>query len=453
MKKSALLRLLKMLTCFAVLWILFTAIMYIRYPYAFTRPNFYAEDGKIFVANMLALGPLEAIFQLFNGYLIVGQYLVLNVAFFINFVAGGEFVTLPKAIALASYLFLGLLCCLPWLLFRKQLGNTYSILAGALIALVPLGSFDWTVIGTVGNLKFAFLYAAFMLIMYRNNLVSKSNQKIKLLITDVLIVLCVFTNITVLGLLPLALLPYRKNIKQFVISHDVKQLLNTYGLISIILLGFMGVIYVISIYLIGIPKNEGYLDQPLNIVGLLNIVYRGSLYGLLYPLQASMTTVLSTLLLIAVTIGVLYLRDKNRIFAVASIYAILVSVFGFALTRTGVTEHYLEPTVTGGPGQFFYGGTMIFIFAVTYLVSQYVRPDSTTSRAVLAGVLTLYFVWAVPQAGYREKSLADYSSVPTIAQTLENACKPSNNDNKKIDITIYPSQQWYMNVDRNIACQ
>src|SRR4051812_34080410 len=83
---------------FAMAWALASWIFYMRYPNNFTQPNFYAEDGRVFFANILDQGPVRALFNLFNGYFIVGIYLIGDIALLINNVLfGGQFIQLPQA--------------------------------------------------------------------------------------------------------------------------------------------------------------------------------------------------------------------------------------------------------------------------------------------------------------------------------------------------------------------
>lgn len=450
MRSKALQYLSHPIVLFSGLWAAFSAVFMLRYPYALTVPNFYAEDGKIFVANVLALGPIEATLQLFNGYLVIGQYIVTLLGFTINFVAGGEIETLPKALALASYMFLGLMATLPWLLFRRQMGTAYSLLAGMLIAFVPLGAADWTVIGTIGNLKFAFFYLAFMLIMYRNAIALTARKQLLTLI-DVLLVICALTNIACLPLLLLVALPYTATIKKAFSKRKIQLLYRNAGLVSLVVKACFLAVYVATVYLMGIPKNPGYLDQALSIDGLMNTLYRGSLYGLLYPLQASMTTFLAIMLMIAAVATWVLLKRGDRMLLLCASYAMLINALVFVLARPGVTQYYTVPTETGGPGQFFYGGTMICIFIGIYLLSQYAKLSSIRSKALFGTLAALYLVWAMPLAGYRSESLGEYSSVQPIVQSVSVACAAPR-DGESVDISVYPSSAWYMTVDRDAAC-
>ena len=61
-------------------------IFYIRFPNNLLHPNFYAEDGKDYMANILNNGFLTSLFHTFNGYFIVGIYLLMGVAYAINFI-------------------------------------------------------------------------------------------------------------------------------------------------------------------------------------------------------------------------------------------------------------------------------------------------------------------------------------------------------------------------------
>ncbi len=109
-----------------------TLIFALRYRPAFDMPNFYAEDGRVFVNNILHKNIIGSLFTGFNGYLIVGEYLVLDVAVAIYRLFDMHFYQLAYVIPAASCLFMGLTVSLPYILFRKELGKPLALAAVAL---------------------------------------------------------------------------------------------------------------------------------------------------------------------------------------------------------------------------------------------------------------------------------------------------------------------------------
>lgn len=429
-----------------ILGIFAAFIEYLRYPFNFTDPNFYGEDGKIYVANVLVDGPVAALFNLFNGYLIIGQYIVTELGMALNAIVGNGFSTLPKAIAVVSYLVFGLACALPWLLFRKRLGSIWTLVLIAFLALVPLGGWAYTTLGTVGNLKFLLFYVAFIFIIYRNTVALQLPGSKRILLVDLILLICILTNVVVVGLLPLALYPYKDKLLSIWKTKSIKPGIQ-FGLLSLLVLGALSAIYIAVIYKLGIPKMPGYLDEPLNMLGLMNTVYRSSWYGLIYPAQETLNFLFVGILLL-LTSSILLIK-KYRFISFAVLYSILICALGFALNRTGVTHYFTAYVADGGPGQFFYGGTMIFVFGVAYILADRFNSLKTKSKFICLVLICLYFIWALPFTGFRDKSFNSYKNRPSIIPALTEACARPG-DTVKID--IYPTPEWFMEVSRADAC-
>src|SRR5436190_104002 len=73
-----------------------------------------------------------------------------------------------------AYLFWAFVCTLPLLLFWNNVRNkVWLILLAITLAMLPLPSFNYAVF-TVGNLKFVFLFIAFLLLVKRHELANTS---------------------------------------------------------------------------------------------------------------------------------------------------------------------------------------------------------------------------------------------------------------------------------------
>lgn len=437
-----------------LVWLLLIAvsmlILHLRYPLNFDIPNFYAEDGNIFAENILDKGWFSALLTPFNGYLVVLQYGVASLGVIINQLVGSGLDTLPKAIAVASYFSVALICTLPWVLFRERLGLVWSILTILFLLLFPLGSSDYTVIGTIGNLKFAFFFAAFLLVLYRVDTKLCPEHSKRMYLVDLLLLLCLFTNILVVALLPLILYRY-SNLRSSLTSRGLLQVTKQNpGLISVGVLGFVSLVYILIVTLLGIPEMQGYLDGPLHLKGLINAMYRSSWYGVLYPFYTTMNLIAVAGLLL-LTPAILMVK-KYRTASFFGLWAIFISAVGFVMNRPGVTEFFIEYTADGGPGQFFYGATMIFIFLIFYLSADWFNGLKWKTKALTIFAIIVYATWAFPYAGDGIKSYARYSSRPTITQTIEAACNKQKNSPRVI-LEIYPLPGWQMDVDRQLACE
>ncbi len=431
-------------------WILLSLVSaylaYRRYPYAFKFPNFYGEDGNAYVLNIYTDGILKSLLYTFNGYLILLQYAVVAVAMGLNAVVGNGFVTLPKSIALVSYLTFGAAASLPWLLFRRQLGHVWALVLILMLTYVPMGGWDYTIFGTVGNLKFLFFYVAVLLVVYRKDTRRLPVNSLRFYAVDILLLLFIATNTVVAALLPVALWRHKNELLTMVRQRRITHI--SRGLLSMTALCGITLAYATSILIMGIPKLPGYLDGPIVWQGLVNALFRGSWYGFLYPAYAAMNPVFVYLILL-VSLGILVVK-KYRGIGFIVLYSVFVATVGFVLNRPGVTAFFGGYLPDGGPGQFFYGGTMAFIFGVFYVMADWVRGLRGPKRAGFWVAAILYLTLALPVAGYGGRSYATYSYRPPIHQALVSGCAQPGD---RILIEIYPATGWRMYLPRDIVCK
>lgn len=439
---------------YVYIWLLLiiigAGVLYLRYPYAFSAPNFYAEDGNVIYENLYNKGFIGALFSRFNGYLIFFQYLVGYASYLTNTVFGGHLYTLPKAVSIVSYITFSVACSLPWLLFKNKLGSIITILTVVLLWFTPFGRSDLAVLGTIGNLKFLFFYVACLLIIYRNDKSLVPNKSKKIYVIDIFLLGCVLTNILVVALLPLALLRYKNILLKIYKYKNIKLLTNNYEILSLFIISLTSIIYVITMYVMGIPKMPGYLDGALRFNGLVNSLFRSSWYGIIYPVYTTMNIITVVGLLSLLPLGLLI--KKHRAVYVIVLWGIAISSLGFVLNRPGVTEFFESYTADGGPGQFFYAGTMIFVFGLMYLVHEKFKSVNKFFKLLTVYFFAIYFVWAIPFAGERAQSYKIYSSRPTSYQSIQTACKNSNNTGP-VTFKIYPAEGWNMTIKKDIACQ
>lgn len=435
-----------------VFWVLLLTlgsfVFYLRYPFAYNYPNFYAEDGDILYRNIIESGLIRGTLTLFNGYLVVGQYFVLHFASIINEIFGNGFITMPKAIAISSYVYLSAICSLPYVLFQKRMGVAWSILCVIALWLFPLGGWDYVVIGTIGNLKFSFIYVATLLIIYRND-TNLSDSKTKLIITDILLAICVFTNIVVIAILPFALIRYWSNIKTTFKTKQITKV--TLDQVSIIILISLSVLYALFVYLKGIPKIPGYLDGPLRFEALIDIVYRSSIYGVIFPLSAGLNDYI-VIMMIALLLALFIFKIKHSYVYVTIVFSIFVSVISFVINRPGVTAFYSDYTLDGGPGQYFYAGAMLFVFAVFYASSSFANNCRPFDKYMIIAVILIYISIIFPYAGTRLNTYSDTNSTrPTIYSEAYRVCSQSPTS-KYVEFNIFPYDPWSFSVERELLC-
>lgn len=433
-----------------------TLVFHSRYPYAYSFSNFYAEDGKVFMKNIIEKGPVGAIFSPFNGYLVVGQYFVGIFAEVINSLFGKGFETLAKAVAVASYVFWGLVCALPFMLFRKRIGTVLAILVSVALWSTPFGSYDYAVIGTIGNLKFAFLFIATLLVIFRNDkkLVTKNYH---FYIVDVLLLLCVLTNIVSIAVLPFVLVRYGAELKaMFVKRKGLILLLKQPSVISVVILALISGAYIVIVNAIGIPKLPGYLDEPLDRSTLPVIVYRSTIYGVTFAVNYLFSTVLAYVGLAVVVLIVAFLIrrsiKKNMVVFLTIGFALVVNVLGFVTNRPGVTHFFRTFGDQDWPGLFFYAGTMLTTFLIAYLFSRTFNRFRVISKAsvlVLFGIMTLL---ALPAAGFtHEDHYGKGAARPILANEVKRVCTIPNG--QRVVLDIYPSKEWTMDLNRSQVCR
>lgn len=413
-----------------------------RFQPAFDIPNFYAEDGRVFLNNILHKNFFEAVFTGFNGYLISGLYLLLYVAYWIYQILGLHFYQLPAVIAAVSCLFLGLTVTLPYILFKRELGRVLAICLVALGAFLPMPSFDYAIIGTVGNLKFAFLYWAFLLVIFRMK--HKGEQK-KLLLVDSLLLLCITTNAPTIFIIPFALWAYRSELRAGLKRRSFRPLKKV-ELISLLSLLFLSVLYLAVVYLKGIPQIPGYLDTPYRWESTLKIIYRVTIYSWFYPISSTMRD-LVTLLLVSLFIIYGIWHKRSRFVTIFGTATIFIATAGFVVNRPGVSEYFL--LYGPSPDQFFYAQNLVFAFIAAWLVKGYIKNSIHRQFGLLLATF-IFLWWAAPSSGSYGGSRIIYESLGTTQYNLTEQCLTKEKD---ITFQEYPTSEWKWTISKDIACK
>lgn len=434
-----------------ILCIVGAIVFYIRYPFAYNLSNFYAEDGRYFIKNLIDKGPILGSLSIFNGYLIVGQYIVGELAIVINFIVGGNFATLARSVAVASYVFLAFVCILPWLLFRKKIGTVLTLIITAALWVTPFGGYDYAVIGTIGNLKFAFLFIATLLVIYR---ISKAcDTRWKFTIINLAILLCILTNIVAIGLLPLLLIRYWKSIKQLFKDRQLHPFIN-FDFISFFILGLISSAYLLVVYIHGIPATPGYLDGPADKAALIALTYRATVYGLTFPVSYLFNDFSAIFAMLGLAI-LLFWQRRNRIVVFIMAVALTLNIFGFAEARPGVTQLFATyQKQADWPGHFFYAGTMIVVFAVGYVLARYFNRLRTYAKLLIFVLFLLAAGLFIPAAGYTVESPYQKQGVmlPTLSQEVKRVCSDTKSLGTEESIQLYPSKDWILNLEKKDIC-
>lgn len=407
---------------FLIVGIAASFIFYIRFPNNFIEPNFYAEDGSVYLHNIEKLGFLNATFTTFNGYFVSGLYLIEGLGYTLNAIfSHGSFVDLPRSFSVASYLFLGFVCALPVLLFRRYIKHSALLLIVALSAFVPLPGYDYAIIGTIGNLKFVFVYVAFLLIVYRNLLPASSWRRF--IIVDLIVLVCAYTNVVIYLLIPFALLRYlpllrfdRKKLSKLVRERSFQ---------SLLALGVLLLPQIIVIKLFGIPAIPGYLDTPYQIDATINtFIYRSYLFPFLPGLLSHLNDFLVVVAFVLLNIVLWFGLKRYRALYVFGMFSIFIITLLFVINRTGVSELF-KTYLSSGPDQFFYTQNLIICFLAGVAVVELIRKiRSKNIQFTLYGIIGLGFVLLyVPVAGSYGKNDFMQRTVHNIYVNAQHECE------------------------------
>jgi hypothetical protein len=423
-------------------------IFYLRFPTNFTHPNFYAEDGHDFAVTLLGKGLRGALFQRFNGYYVWGIWLVARAGILLNRVLyTGELVTLPQSFALASYAFFGFVASMPLWLFRGWLPLRYRLPWVLLSSFVPLLSFDYAILGTVGNVKFAFVYIAFLLAVARHKLPERSPWAFAL---DAGILVCAYTNATVYLLTPFLLLRYAPLLRGERLG-AWRTLQRDPSFWSLLILALLMVPQVVVVVLRGVPKMPGYLDTPFpwkqRVIEVF--VHRSFGFALLYWLPKMNNVIAVTAFVVLVALGLGASRGETRRLLLFALAAILVTTGLLIATRPGIGgtfAHYQN----GGADQFFYPQNWIFyfFFVVTLHALFERRADSPLARWAPVAILLIFLV-PVSKAGSWGTNGEMKEYVGTIYDRAPEACATGK---EMVSVPIYPRDGWTITVPRGALC-
>jgi hypothetical protein len=438
---------------FLILALAASVIFYVRFPNNFQMANFYAEDGRDFALNIYRYGLLQALLTKFNGYFVWGMYLLSGLGYLVNqLFYGGDFTQLPKAMSLVSYLFLGSTVALPTLLFWRELRLVGLAGLVVLSALVPLPGYDYAIIGTIGNLKWAFLYIAFLLVLFRFR---NPNSPLKVIAwVDLGLLICAYTNATVYFLIPIALIPYLTIMVQKRGTGQAN-LLKIPAVGSLALLCSLLLPQVVIVMVGGLPSMPGYLDSPYRPESTIEIfVARTLLFGFLYAIYHYLSNLVVLLSLLVVT-GVIWRFGGRQNWAtyMIGLYAALVGTLLFVVNRPGVSEYYGQYT-SSGPDIFFYPQNLIIYFVVIWFLvglSKHWRKTWARVAAIVVPVCLL----AVPanKAGSWGRNNFMAEGAGTFAGNAVEACATSKGN--EVPVQLYPVdiETWEVKFERKLICE
>lgn len=441
---------------FFVVWGICSYIYYLRFPNNFLFPNFFAEDGQHFTANIMKHGVFGSFLQAFNGYYIFGIYLLTNIGFLLNDIFfGGNFTDLPASLALTSYVFLGLCCALPILLLRDYLRLPYRLAIALLLVLLPMPSFDYGIIGTIGNLKFAFAYIAFLLILYRIRLPRTSKR---IIAVDLGILFCAYTTAGVYCFLPLLLLNDGTRPSQLFKRANWSRIFqrNNIALWSGLGLGILAAVQVLYVGFHGTPDLTGYLDEPYQFAKTIEIfIGRSYMYPFLSVVWRHLNDIIITLFFIgALALAWKFGSKRNRPLYLIGAYAIFAVTAVFIVNRTGTSVHF-NHYQTSAFDNFFYAQNFIAIVLGVALLSDIVKRLTPKQLRSLAFILPSFAILILVAAMLRTSTTHapnDFMQyqIGTIQQQTQPLCK--DGEKNTITFSVYPFTFLTMEEPRDLVC-
>ena len=434
---------------YSFLVFLSTIVLLWRYPNNFTHPNFYAEDGSIFLQNIIDKGWVNSLVTPFNGYFVFGVYLLTQFGIFINWVFGsGTLLSLPTYLSLGSVIFMASVISLPYILFQTIFGKSRSLMVVIFSLLLPLPMSPHIVVGTVGNQKWIFIYLAFLVSLYRILSYGKLRAK-SFLFTDITLFISAYTNSTVYVIIPLLFVPYLKNIwaskNKIGLKKSLLIELDKTDLRSLLVLTFALIPQVLFVLIHGIPKIQGYLDSAFNPSRAIELfINRTYLFDFTHVINGYLNDfIVVVLFVIMFVLGWVLLKQKERTAFLLAIYSAGLASLLFVINRPGVTDFFSNYSASGsGPDQFFYAQSLIMYFPITLLIfaisSQFKQGKFKKSTLLICSLL---LVTAGLYSNYkyvgqwRNASVFENSVGTFIDQSLV-AC--NSKPGKTVKIVVYP---------------
>jgi len=433
--------LISVLLLYVALGVAGSVIFFLRFPDAVNYPNFYAEDG-IYVQNIIDKGIFGAMFESFNGYYIVGIYILHGLAFLLN-TGTGSFIGLPWAIGIISYLFLGFTAALPMLLLRNTLNRYVIVWLVLATTLVPLPTMDYAVIGNMANVKFVFVYIATLLAIYRYNLPSNSRKNV---LTDVLLTICILTN--VISVTALALPLYRHG----------REIIRTRNWAAAKNLSYIGMTVMLSVTLLVLTIAR---DESVSIGNLYDYPYvfrntieiflgRSVLFGFLYPVYTHLTNAITIILTTLLFIGCfLAAARRHKSIVLFTSFMIMITTMILMFSRPGISTLF-DDYKSGGYDQYFFAqNIMAFLLFALFLasVARYKRLLVAAGSVALGGLLILAV--AAPHTVGRSHFMA------ITRESFESNAKVVCDNNELKDpliVTTYPKEPYVIRMNRADIC-
>lgn len=153
----------------------------------------YTEDGT-WTSAIINNGFWNTLLHARGDYLVVGNIILLGIAYFCNRVFFGYNLTyLPHFVAAAQYVLFSWTALLPIMCFKKDIRKGLRYLMWLSILMVPLGESGVEIFGKVSNVGYLFYFIPFCL-LYRRISNRENLTKIKIILIDIFLLISCGTN-------------------------------------------------------------------------------------------------------------------------------------------------------------------------------------------------------------------------------------------------------------------
>jgi hypothetical protein len=421
-----------------------TLIFYLRFPNIYANPNFYAEDS-FYAMNILNSGFENALLTPFNGYPIMGTYLLHGVSQVINaLLFTGNIVTLPQSISIVSYVFMGMSVALPILLLNRLLHPLLITWLIFVSAFVPLPVMEYGILGSAANIKFIFLYITVLLIIYRHNL---RNEIKKYIAIDTLLLVACLTNIIACALIPFAFIKYVPLFR----FEGLKKAIRQPSFISFAVLSVF--IFILGIFTLtnGVDSIGGIYDKPYQWPQTVEVFFaRSYLFGYLYIFYQHLTDLRVIILMALFIIFSLYFTWKKyrfeTIFSLASVTIVTALILK---GRPGISSLF-DSYLNGGYDQYFYAQNIISYLACAFVfMAITLKIKSKIIRILVLIIPFIILPTIVHSSSYGSNNfMAERRG--TIIENLTEACKANTNTLK---IATYPVNPFTFTFNKSAMCK
>jgi len=427
-----------------------------RYPSAFLYPNFFCEDGLIFLENIYKNGFVKSLFTPFNGMCVLGIYLLEGLGLMINQLMGGSFVNIPRSFAIVLFFWHSFLAMAPYLFLSKKYGKFSMFLCAIFLWFTPCFGVELIVFSSIGDTKFTFLFLATILILYFNDR-SICDNFLKRLLCVIGLLICFFTTFSSCVLIPLLFLPCLNKLKKKKNWFNFKDVFFKKDLIPNYFLLAVAIIYLFSMFFIAdILEMQKVLDSPVEWKNFPYLLFASSLYGI-FPLvgflfqgnliSISIVGIIIFFMFLCFIIFLIQMLMKrlyvDEIIVIS--YAMLANVFVFVAGRPGVVRIFPNLMKCSGMN-FFLSGPMLMIFLLFIFLSRYLKNVlGTSKKGLLLFISITYLLMMLPFSQstrpFSRKNV-NIKLAPTLKKQVEEMKKNDVRDKYVVLRILPPIYHW-----------